>query len=78
LDAFELREGQPAGYQFQVVGNPEDDLLALLGRLIEKMRRALALRHIEDSTLGYKSPILRPSLTGSTGGNRPRVYPRRR
>jgi len=60
LDAFELREGQPAGYQFQVVGNPEDDLLALLGRLIEKMRRALALRHIEDSTLGLQ--ITNPSI----------------
>lgn len=52
LDAFELREGHPAGYQFQVIGAPQDDLLALLGRLIEKMRRALAIRHIEDSRFG--------------------------
>ena len=51
---IELREGHPAGYQFQVIGEPEDDLLALLGRLIEKMRRALALRHIEDGTLGLQ------------------------
>jgi hypothetical protein len=35
LDAFELRDGHPAGYQFQVIGEPGDDLLALLGRLIE-------------------------------------------
>ncbi|HSV48125.1 MAG TPA: hypothetical protein VLJ58_20210 [Ramlibacter sp.] len=54
LDAFELRDGQPAGYQFKVIGDPETDLLMLLGRLIEKMRRALALRHIEASTLGLQ------------------------
>lgn len=54
LDAFELREGCPAGYQFRVIGDPEGDLLALLGRLIEKMRRALAVTHIDDSTLGLQ------------------------
>ena len=27
LNAFELRDGNPAGYQFQIIGNPEDDLL---------------------------------------------------
>jgi hypothetical protein len=54
LNAFEQRDGSPAGYQFQVIGDPEDDLLALLGRLIEKMRRALALRHLENSPLGLQ------------------------
>jgi len=54
LDAFELREGHPAGYQFQVIGDPQDDLLALLGRLIEKMRRALAVTHIDDGELGLQ------------------------
>ena len=27
LDAFELRDGHPAGYQFKLIGDPEDDLL---------------------------------------------------
>jgi hypothetical protein len=36
-----------------VIGNPEDDLLVLLGRLIEKMRRALSVKHIEDGELGW-------------------------
>jgi len=54
LDAFELRNGHPAGYQFQVVGEPEEDLLVLLGRLIEKMRRSLAVKHVEDSELGLQ------------------------
>jgi hypothetical protein len=52
LDAFELRGGHPAGYQFQVIGEPGDDLLALLGRLIHKIRRALSLRHVVDGELG--------------------------
>src|SRR5882724_513286 len=34
LDAFEVRDGSPAGYEFQVIGEPEDDPLALLARLI--------------------------------------------
>jgi hypothetical protein len=54
LDAFELRGGHPAGYQFQVIGEPGDDLLGLLGRLIDKIRRALSLRHIVDGEFGQQ------------------------
>ena len=46
IDAFELRDGQRAGYSFQIIGDPQEDLLVLFGRLIEKMRRALALKHL--------------------------------
>lgn len=54
LDAFELRKGQPAGYQFQVIAEPEEDLFAMLARLIAKIQRALALRHIEDAEYGLR------------------------
>ncbi|WP_419964703.1 DUF7713 domain-containing protein [Pelomonas cellulosilytica] len=54
LDAFELRDGCPAGYRFQVVGEPDEDPLALLGKLIAKMRRALALTHVEDTEHGLQ------------------------
>jgi hypothetical protein len=54
LDAFELRGGSPAGYQFQVVGDPEDDLVALLGHLIEKMRHALAVKHVDEGDFGLR------------------------
>jgi hypothetical protein len=54
LDAFELRDGHPAGYRFQVIGEPGDDLLALLGRLIDKIHRALSLRHIVDGEFGQQ------------------------
>ena len=48
LDAFELRDGEPAGYSFQIIGEPEGDLMVLLGRLVEKMRRALSIKHLKD------------------------------
>lgn len=54
VNAFELHDDHPAGYQFQVIGDPQADLLALLGRLIEKMRRALAIKHVEDTRLGLQ------------------------
>lgn len=52
IDAFELHDGCPAGYEFQVIGEPDDEPLELLGRLIGKMRRALALTHLEDTAGG--------------------------
>ena len=52
LDAFELRDGHPAGYEFQIIGDPQEDQLALLGRLIEKIRRALSIKHLKDGELG--------------------------
>jgi hypothetical protein len=54
LDAFELQDGHPAGYRFQIIGDPEADLLALLGRLIEKMRRSLATKHLTKSEYGLQ------------------------
>src|SRR5206468_1588695 len=54
LDAFELRDGHPAGYHFQIIGDPKEDLLALLGRLIEKMRRALSVKHLTNSEHGLQ------------------------
>jgi len=52
LDAFELVAGAPAGYQFQIVGTPDDEPLSLLGRLVERMRRRLSVKYLETSNLG--------------------------
>ena len=52
LDAFELVAGAPAGYQFQIVGTPDDEPLSLLGRLVERMRRCLSVKYLETSDLG--------------------------
>lgn len=47
LRAFELKDGDPGGYEFQVIGDPEGDLFVLMAQLIERMRRMLAIRHLE-------------------------------
>ena len=64
LDAFELVDGSPGGHQFRLMGDPEDDLYALLGRMIEKIRRALAKKHIEDGEFGLqiKDEVVRGSI----------------
>ncbi|BAB52530.1 DUF7686 domain-containing protein [Mesorhizobium japonicum] len=54
LDAFELRNGDPGGYRFQVIAEPDEDPLAMLGRLIAKIRRALAVKHLEDGEYGLQ------------------------
>ena len=46
LDAFELKAGVPGGYQFQILGEPDDEPLPLLGRLIERIRRSLSIRYL--------------------------------
>ena len=54
LDAFELRDGYRDGYQFQVIGDPEMDLWALFGRLMEKIRRALSVKHVVSGDYGLQ------------------------
>jgi len=54
LDAFELTGGAPGGYQFQILGKPDDEPLSLLGRLIERMRRSLSVKHLVRSEHGMQ------------------------
>ena len=54
LDAFELTEGSPGGYEFQILGDPEQDPAALFERLVQRMRRALARRHLEETRSGLQ------------------------
>ena len=51
LDALEVQDGERAGYEFQILGYAEADLVELMARLVERMRRALALRHLVDDDL---------------------------
>lgn len=41
LEAFELQDGEPAGYRFQLIGDAEEELYGLLGRLTERARFAI-------------------------------------
>jgi hypothetical protein len=52
LDAFEVEVGVPRGYQFQILGEPEDEPLSLLARLVARMRRSLSLKHLVPSEHG--------------------------
>lgn len=47
LNAFELCRRRPDGYRFRLIGNCSDDLFVLLGHLIERIRRALHVKHID-------------------------------
>ena len=68
LDAFELETGAPGGYQFQILGKPDDEPLLLLGSLIERMRRNLSVRHLVRSERGtqsaYQTVCMRPDRMG--------------
>ena len=54
LNAYEIVEGFLRGYQFQIIGDPEEDPMVLLGRLVEKMRRALAVKHLVAGECGVR------------------------
>jgi hypothetical protein len=47
LAAFELVEGAPGGYQFQVLGDAEQDLFDLMGQMVPRIRRLLAQQHLK-------------------------------
>jgi hypothetical protein len=54
LDAFELRAGNPTGYFFQIIGDAGEDQFVLFGRLVEKMRRALSVKHLKNGDNGFQ------------------------
>ena len=66
LDAFELREGNLAGYTFQLIGKPKEDLFAQLGRLIQRIRKALSVKYIEDGPHGLQ--IVDDAVRGESSG----------
>ncbi len=48
LDAFEMKRSE-SGYEFQIIDeDPEGEPLALFGKLLQKMQRALAQKHIHE------------------------------
>ena len=52
LDALEIKDGQPRGYEFQVLGGLDEEPLELFRRLHDRMRRALARKHIVEGERG--------------------------
>lgn len=54
IEAFELKSGGPSGYQYEILGDPSDEPLSLLGRLIERMRRSLSLQYLANCEGGVQ------------------------
>lgn len=52
VDAYDVAAAGPDGYRFQVIGPPGSDPLALVGQLIQKIRRALAVQHLRQGEFG--------------------------
>ena len=48
IDGFELVDGNPGGYTFQIIGDPGDDLFVLLGKLVQKIHRTLSIKYLEN------------------------------
>lgn len=64
LEAFEVQDGQSTGYQFQMIGDPEDDMFALLGRMVERIRKTLAVKHINNAGDGHGLQIIDRTVRG--------------
>jgi len=54
LEAYELKDHEPSGYQFQLLGEPDEDRFVQLGRLVERIRRTLATQYLEDGRAGLQ------------------------
>jgi hypothetical protein len=64
LEAFEVQYGQSTGYQFQMIGDPEEDIFALLGRIVDRIRKVLAFKHINDAGDGHGLQIIDRTVRG--------------
>lgn len=51
LRAFELIGGEPGGYEFTVLAKDEEPNTALVGRLLEKIRKGLSYQNLEPSNI---------------------------
>jgi hypothetical protein len=54
LDAFEINDGKPSGYHIQLIGEPGEDRYVQLGRMVQKIRRALDNKNLEEGEHGLQ------------------------
>ena len=75
LEAFELKEGNPAGHQFQILGDPDEDVFEIMARMVERIRRTISRTHLVDE--GHGIQIAEQTVRGhidcdlSEGDSRP-------
>jgi hypothetical protein len=51
IQALEIKEDEPKGYEFSIDGDAEDNLFDLFAKLVDRLRRELERKHIEPSEL---------------------------
>lgn len=51
IQALEIKDDEPKGYEFSEHGDVEDDLFGLFTKLIDRLRRELERKHIEPNDL---------------------------
>lgn len=51
IQALEIKDHEPKGYEFSEHGDVEDDLFGLFTKLVDRLRRELERKHIEPSDL---------------------------
>ncbi|MGB2928377.1 MAG: hypothetical protein WBB70_05635 [Desulfobacterales bacterium] len=51
IQALEIKDDEPKGYEFSEHGDVEDDLFGLFTKLVDRLRRELERKHIEPSDL---------------------------
>lgn len=55
IDAVEIKAGKAQGYEFSVIGDdPEKDTLDLFRMLVDRIKRSLAIRHLETDDFGLQ------------------------
>jgi hypothetical protein len=55
LEAFELAgNDESEGYRFQILDESQSDLFVLLGKLVQKMMRALSMKHLHEDASGLQ------------------------
>jgi len=68
---------EAAGYRFQILGKPDSDPFALLGQLVQKMKRALNMKHLQANAgrLQIMDMIVRGRVewNGDQGASQPCV-----
>ena len=69
LEAFELIDGYQGGYTFQLIGDPEEDQFAMLGRMVTRIRKALSVKHIVDKGDGFGLGIADMTVLGRIEGD---------
>jgi len=55
MDALELKAGKAHGYEFSVIGDdPEENTIELYRKLVDRIRRSLAMRHLKENDFGLQ------------------------